>query len=560
MKHFSKFIFLLSITFNFALLAETPPYRNVLYYGDWSIYTGQRNFYPSEINANYITHLILAYLDIDSNGDLVLCDQFADFDIITLPELEGIKYGEPYGGVIGAISILKVKYPNLQVGISVGGKTNYEKFSKVAGDKLKRQNFASNIAKFINYIGFDFVDINWNYPTEIKEEDPDYTENFTLLLKEIRNELDTYQKNRIRYELSITTSAHPNMMAKIQYDKVLQIVSFANMMTYDLNGNWNSYTAHHAPLYTNEAYDPDTMPEAQFSVDSCIQYLENTYGNTIDMKKIVIGIAPYTHGWSGVKDDGLDKDNPGLYATANLNSVRSADGTTSGIYGFHELPTLIKQFDLLEFFDNTAKAAYYYSPKNGYFFSCDNEESVAAKGKYVKEKELGGLASWMASYDPENIIIKAMFNSLYEKGYTLPERELIYNLISMSATIKATENGYTFRIQNNASPEETNPALKKAELLRKCILNLVVYITTKSGAKFGEGELSGSVTNKNGEIRIDPSSHPESRIVLPRFNGYSFNVTTSGTPNVSDIATIEVSQRILSSLKEFKKRIIYDKR
>ena len=27
------------------------------------------------------------------------------------------------------------------------------------------------------------------------------------------------------------------------------------MMTYDLNGAWNSYTAHHTALYTNEAYD-----------------------------------------------------------------------------------------------------------------------------------------------------------------------------------------------------------------------------------------------------------------------------------------------------------------
>lgn len=558
MNQFLRFIFLLLITMNIYFLADSPPYRNVLYYGDWSIYTGQRNFYPSKIDANLISHLIFVYLDLDSNGDLVLCDEYADFQIITLPELEGIKFGEPYAGVIGAISILKVKYPHLKVGISVGGLSNYKHFSEVAGDKVKRQNFANNIAKFINYIGYDFVDIDWRYP--IKEEDSDYSENLTLLLKEIRNELNTFQKDGIRYELSITMSIPPIMKGKIQFDKVMQIANFTNMMTYDLNGAWNSYTAHHTPLYTNEAYNPDTMTEAELSVDSFINYLENTYGNSIDLTKIVIGVAPYTRGWGGVQNDGLDKDNPGLYASANPNSVKSADGTNSGIYGFHELNTLIKQFDLLEFFDNSAKAAYYYSPNNGYFFSCDNEESVAAKGKYVKEKKLGGLASWMASFDPENIITRAMFNSLYEESYKFPERELIYNLISISASIKATENGYTFRIQNNAVLEETNIALKYAELFRKYILNLKIYITTKSGAKFGEGSMSGKVTNENGEIIIDPSSNPESRIILPRFNGYSFNVTVSGTPNTDDIATISVSQRILPSLKEFKKRIIYDKR
>ena len=560
MKQFTRFIFLLSITMNFYLLAnvDSPPYRNILYYGDWSIYTGQRNFYPSEIEAGLITHLIFAYLDLDSNGDLVLCDEYADFQITTLPELEGIKLDEPYGGVIGAISILKVKYPHLKIGISVGGISNYKNFSEVAGDKVKRQNFANNIAKFIDYIGYDFVDIDWRYP--IKEEDSDYSEKLILLLKEVRNELNSFQKNGLIYELSITMPISPIMKGKIQFDKALQIANFTNMITYDLNGAWNSYTAHHTPLYTNEAYNPDTMSEAELSIDSFIRYLEEEYGNAIDMTKIVIGVAPYTRGWGGVKDDGLDKDNPGLYASANPNSVKSADGTNSGIYGFHEINTLKKQFGLLEFFDNTAKAAYYYSPNYGYFFSCDNEESVAAKGKYVKEKKLGGLVSWMASFDPENIITRAMFNSLYEEDYKFPEKKLIYSLISISAGIKATENGYTFRIQNNAVLDETNPALKYAEKFRKYILNLVVYIRTKSGAKFGEGQMSGSVTNKDGEIIVDPSSNPESRIILPRFNSYAFNVTVSGTPDVDDIAIIEVSQRILPSLKEIKKRVIYDKR
>ena len=33
---------------------ETPAYRNVVYYGDWSIYAGQKNFYPSRIDGSLI--------------------------------------------------------------------------------------------------------------------------------------------------------------------------------------------------------------------------------------------------------------------------------------------------------------------------------------------------------------------------------------------------------------------------------------------------------------------------------------------------------------------------
>ena len=113
------------------------------------------------------------------------------------------------------------------------------------------------------------------------------------------------------------------------------------------------------------------------------------------MSKIVIGVSPYTRAWRRVQDDGLDKNNSGLYATAAPNSVRSADGTKSGKYGFHELPSLIKQFNLVEYYDKVAEASYYYSPTMGYFFICDNEKSVTNKGNYVKNKGLGELFMWI---------------------------------------------------------------------------------------------------------------------------------------------------------------------
>jgi chitinase len=317
---------------------------------------------------------------------------------------------------------------------------------------------------------------------------------------------------------------------------------------------------HHSPLYTNKEYPTDAILDAHYSVDDTIKFLEDTYQNTIDMTKIVIGVAPYTRAWSGVKDNGSDKDNPGLYAYATPNSVRSVDGTTSGIYGFHDLPSLKKQFGLIEFFDEKAKAAYYYSPKTGYFFSCDNEESVAAKGKYVRDKGLGGLFMWMASYDAESTITKAMFSSLYEKGYTFPKRELIYKLISISSTIKATETGYDFTIQNNAMITETNPALRDAELFQNSIVNMIVTIITKSGTEFIPDNKSGTIVNENGVAIIDPSSNPDARIVPPNYGRYTFSVKINGTSSFDDIRSIYVSQRILPSMSEFKKRIIYDNR
>ncbi|MFD2386945.1 glycoside hydrolase family 18 protein [Enterococcus rivorum] len=59
--------------------AEQVPYRNVMYYGDWSIWGGQNNFYPSNLDASLYTHLNYAFLAMDANGELILTDKDAAF-------------------------------------------------------------------------------------------------------------------------------------------------------------------------------------------------------------------------------------------------------------------------------------------------------------------------------------------------------------------------------------------------------------------------------------------------------------------------------------------------
>ena len=540
----SRLILLLLLTLTNSYIKETPPFRNVMYYANWVIYEGSGNFYPSMMLPKYITHLNFAFLDLDSNGDIVLTDEYADFQIATLPELSGLSYAEPYAGVIGALFILKLKNPHLKVGVSVGGWGRDANFPIVSADKNKRENFANNIVKFIEYLGYDFVDIDWEYPSTSAD-----TENFTLFLKAIREKLDALeQKLGKHYELSIAMSASPTMMDKIQYDKVLQIVDFSNMMTYDLAGGYNSYTAHHTALYTNEAYNHQTM-DARYSADLCIKHLEQTYGSSIDMKKVLVGVAPYNRGWAGVKNDGLDPDNPGLYASANPNSFEEN-------IGIYQIPELMKQLALNEYFDEKAKAAYYYSPTNGIFLTIDNEKSATAKGNYVRDKDLGGLIAWEASLDRENKVTKAMFDGLYNGGYVFPDDEFKYSNMKYTAQISATQNGYRITIQNYESTVESNTALKDAELFQKSICFMKLYIKTKSGAEFGPGDKSGSVTNKDGIGIVDPSENYDAKHISPG-GSYTLSITVSGTPNVADIVSITLRQRVTPSLPEFKEQIIY---
>jgi GH18 family chitinase len=549
---------------------STPQYRNVMYYGEWSIYSGQNYFYPSYIDGSLITHLNFAFLDVDSNGDLVLCDEHADF-LAVLPEQQGLTYGDPYAGVLGAMSILRSKYPNMKIGISVGGWTRSGDFSAVAADPAKRKNFATNIAKFVDYLGYDFVDIDWEYPTAVRESDPEGngvtidegcpgteadTQNYTLLLQEIRSALDDLGKeNNKYYELSVAMSASPTLMSKIEYDKVLDIVDFANMMTYDLNGAWNSYTGHQTALYTNDSYDSETQSDGQYSVDTCVSYLEDTYGDSIDYSKIVIGVAPYTRGWAGVQDDGKDADNPGLYATAEPNSVKAADGTTSGTFAYGAIDSLISKYNLKEYYDEKAEAAYYYSAETGYFFTCDNERSVAAKGKYVKEKKLGGLISWMASLDSANSLTQVMYDSLYGDE-ELEAQEIKTSNPDVSATITASGSQYTITLKNNESQTESNTALKDAELFKKTVTYPKLYIKSKSGATFSAGSEAGQVTNQDGYGVIDLSSVYAGKTIKPGAS-HTFTINVTGSADVSDIESITMTRRILTSLDEFGTQVVY---
>ena len=58
---------------------------------------------------------------------------------------------------------------------------------------------------------------------------------------------------------------------------------------------------------------------------------------------------------------------------------------------YSDIDSLVSKYNLTKYWDDVAKANYYYSESSGMFFTCDTEESVAEKGKYVKQKHLGGL-------------------------------------------------------------------------------------------------------------------------------------------------------------------------
>ena len=547
--------------------AEQPPYRNVMYYGDWSIYSGQKNFTPDKIDGSLITHLNFAFMDADANGDLITTDTWADYENPNV----GFSVGtdNKYAGVLGAMVLLRQKYPNMKIGVSVGGWTRSGDFPKIAASETTRKNFANNVAKFVHYYGYDFVDIDWEYPTADRDPDPEGngvaidkgckgsaadTQNYTLLLQAIRDALDSYgAKDNKHYELSVAMSASPKMMAAIEYEKVLKIVDFANMMTYDLNGAWGGFTAHQTALYTNPAYDEG---DAGLSVDSCIKYLENKYGDNIDYSKIVVGVAPYTRGWKEVKKDtGRDSKNPGLYADAT--------GENGVTYAYSDIDSLVSKYNLTKYWDDVAKANYYYSESSGMFFTCDTEESVAEKGKYVKQKHLGGLISWMASLDASSTITKTMKESLYGSA-AIPNQKIVAPANDgVETTVTTSGDSYTITLKNTnssvtkASGSKDISVMPWAEYFGKTLSYPSISIETQNGETLsGDWSAGGTITTENGKTVVTP---PEwsSKTLEP---GASLTFTLKsgkGTANVQNIKGITLRQKAVSAGEILSTKVVY---
>lgn len=80
--------------------------------------------------------------------------------------------------------------------------------------------------------------MNWEYPAQRDGDAQHDKENLVLLLDELKQVLQPYQKL-----LAIGVAATENS-ASISYDipNVVQHVDFVNLMSYDLHGSWEDHT------------------------------------------------------------------------------------------------------------------------------------------------------------------------------------------------------------------------------------------------------------------------------------------------------------------------------
>ena len=98
------------------------------------------------------------------------------------------------------------------------------------------------------------MDLDWEYPvsggTSGVIHRPQDKQNFTLLLKAIRQKLDQQARKDGRdYRLTIAGAAGSGYLNCIEPQAVAQVVDHIFLMTYDFYGPWSSRSGFNAPLY-----------------------------------------------------------------------------------------------------------------------------------------------------------------------------------------------------------------------------------------------------------------------------------------------------------------------
>ena len=301
----------------------------------------------------------------------------------------GIEIAEP--SKLKNIVALKSKNPDLKVMLMIGGwGAHADGFSMMARDPEKRTAFCKAVKAHIDNYKLDGVDIDWEYPTQSADNetgcDPSDTQNFNLVLKELRETIGTSK---------IISFASSSSAKYVDWATAMKYLDYVNVMTYDMGAAPNG---HNSPLYRS----------ARFAHRSCDESVEEHLKKGVPLNRQVLGVPFY----------GKSKKNPSADEKIFEYSVKYyeiVEILEKGTYKGSPLKTTVTRV-----FDDTAKVPFLADPLGKNVLSYDDPESVALKGKYVKERPLLGAMFWEYRYDDSNLsLLKALVNALYGKETVL---------------------------------------------------------------------------------------------------------------------------------------------
>lgn len=333
---------------------------------------------PGDIDAKSLTRINYAFANIDK-GRIVT--GFAH-------DAENYAY----------LNQIKAQNPSLVVLVSVGGWLWSKNFSDVCLTANSRRIFIDSVMEFLNRYHLDGLDIDWEYPGLVGDGNvfrPEDKENFTAVLKELRERFDAQTRTTHRHlYLTIAAGSSTEFLDHTEMDKVSRYVDTVNLMAYDYYEPDNDkITGHHAPLFTNPA-DPKKV-----SADQSVLEFERA---GVPADKLVLGMPFYGHTWGHVPPA-----NHGLYQRGD--QIPNAYSSYSNIQSIMARQPSGKT---VRYWDDVASVPYIYDAETQTFISYEDPQSIKLKCRYVLDHHLAGVMFWDYESDPTGTLLKAVDESL----------------------------------------------------------------------------------------------------------------------------------------------------
>ncbi|KAJ5130648.1 uncharacterized protein N7515_006687 [Penicillium bovifimosum] len=175
---------------------------------------------------------------------------------------------------------------------------------------LRRQKFADSAIKLLKNLGFDGIDVDFEYPADDKEAGQ-----FVDTLRRLREDLDLYSSaNTDGYHFLLTAAppAGPTNYHKEHLARMDEYLDFWNLMAYDYAGSWDTVAGHDANIHPSNG-NPGSTP---FNTDQAIDYYTS---HGVDAHKIVMGMPLYGRAFSDTNGPGQRAEcsrGCGMYAVA----------------------------------------------------------------------------------------------------------------------------------------------------------------------------------------------------------------------------------------------------
>ncbi len=395
--------------------ASPDEFKVIGYYPGWKA-TPEQDYYPADVPWSKLTDVKYAFLGVDADAaePTIMSEQ----DESNLAAFRDLKAGPA---------------ADTRIHVSIGGWADSTGFSEIAATESTRQSFAQRAVEIVREYNLDGVDIDWEHPGSQQGlcqcgSNTDY-ETHIALLEALRSELDAASaEDGKRYWLSIANGGSDWNAGGLRHGEIGEICDYAMIMSYDFTGSWMDVAGLNAPLngdgHPTENSQYGETYHAQYYAEYSVDKLwAGDHGETgywpgqweyppappAAYDELVLGLPFYGRGFNGTELYGSYSGLP--EGTWHHTLEDGADPT--GAFDFGDLEeNYIGTAGWERKFHEPGNVPYLVNTEENTLISYDDEESIATKVAFAKERGMQGVMFWDLAQDWNETLLDTIVETI----------------------------------------------------------------------------------------------------------------------------------------------------